>query len=194
MKRTPFCSSQEIIPGDQSPQNSYADRHVTEHAPGQCLWCFCMLGNGIGSSSDWRLQRARSSRTHALYRHRSGQTDAPAQRSQSQLDRLTRQCSRLWVQQESHKPYFHQAATAWQEMAKRASAWAHMLMCSEACLGQVDILGSIGHLEEGCRAVGDNAVTLHLPKAQATVPGTPLDRLSGQDLHRKRTRWQQCPG
>ena len=43
----------------------------------------------------------------------------------------------------------------------------------------------VGHSAfEGCGAVGDDAVALHLPKAQAAVPGTPLDGLPGQDLHR----------
>ena len=60
-----------------------------------------------------------------------------------------------------------------------------MLMCSVARLGQVDIVGSIRHLEEGCRAMRDDAVTLHLPKPEATIPGTPLHRLSCQDLHRE---------
>ena len=59
-------------------------------------------------------------------------------------------------------------------------------------MGQVGILGSNGHLEEGCRAMGDDAVTLHLPKPQATVPGTPLHRLSCQDLHREVISLSNC--
>ncbi len=39
------------------------------------------------------------------------------------------------------------------------------------------------HLEEGRGAMGDDAVALHLPKAQAAVPGAPLNGLPGQDLH-----------
>lgn len=39
------------------------------------------------------------------------------------------------------------------------------------------------HLEEGRRAMRDDAVALHLPKAQAAIPRAPLNRLPGQDLH-----------
>ena len=42
----------------------------------------------------------------------------------------------------------------------------------------------MANLEEGGRAVGDDAITLHLSEAQAAVPGTALHRLPRQYLHR----------
>ena len=43
-----------------------------------------------------------------------------------------------------------------------------------------------GHLEEGGSAVADDAVALHLAKAEAAVARAPLHRLPRQDLHRLR--------
>ena len=66
--------------------------------------------------------------------------------------------------------------------ASRRGSWAWSALAFRG--GHRLRAGGGGCLEEAGRAMGDDAVALHLPKAQAAVPGAPLHGLAREQGHR----------